>query len=84
MLGMNLSIQKICMMMLSFLDLSLAENEVTRAHLQMFSVLFLQFYFLRSQYFRFSLTSPQTFFRLQRYNNSRLSLTAGTHAGKLH
>ena len=53
MLEMNLSIQKFCMMVLSFLDFSLIENEVTRAHLQMFSDLCFDFYFLRS-HFRFS------------------------------
>ena len=37
MLEMISSIQTFCMMMLSFLGFSLIENEVTRAHLRMFS-----------------------------------------------
>ena len=53
MLGMNLSIQKFCMMVLSFLDLSLTETEVARAQLRMFSGLCFDFYLLRS-HFRFS------------------------------
>ena len=46
-----------------------------------------RFYFLRSHYFRFScfsLISSQIFFRLQKYNNSRLFFTTKIHFEKFH
>ena len=47
----------------------------------------LRFYLLRSHYFRFScfsLISLQTFFRLQKYHNSRLFFTAEIHSEEFH
>ena len=54
-----------CMMMLNFLNFSLIEISVTRAHLLMFFEIDYVFWILRSHFREFRLIFSQTFFRLQ-------------------